>query len=69
MLKIKCLNLIVADASTKIEGAIPAKFVGVVLARAQGNADIISHSLENILGRLLITLKYFLQKVTSKFSY
>jgi NAD(P)H dehydrogenase (quinone) len=54
------------EALSKADGSIPEDFVGIVLAQAQGDGDVISHDLENLLGRKLTTLRSFLQEVYSK---
>jgi NAD(P)H dehydrogenase (quinone) len=51
------------EALSKSDGAIPEDFVGILLAQAQGDGDITSHDLENLIGRKLTSLKSFLQEV------
>jgi NAD(P)H dehydrogenase (quinone) len=54
------------ETLSKSDGAIPEDFVGIVLAQAQGEGDVISHDLENLIGRKLTSLQSFLQEVYGK---
>lgn len=47
----------------KADETIPAEFVGIVLAQAQGEGDVTIADLENLLGRKLTSLQVFLQEV------
>lgn len=54
------------EALSKSDGSIPEEFVGIVLAQAQGDGDITSHDLENLIGRKLTSVQSFLQEVYGK---
>jgi NAD(P)H dehydrogenase (quinone) len=51
------------DTLKKAAQTIPDEFIGIVLAQAQGDAEITSGDLENLIGRPLTPLKSFLQEI------
>jgi NAD(P)H dehydrogenase (quinone) len=51
------------EALSKLDGAIPEDFVGIVLAQAQGDGDVVSQDMESLIGRKLTSLRSYLQEV------
>lgn len=51
------------DTLKKNGQGIPEEFISIVLAQAQGDADITSKDLENLIGRALTPLKSFLHEI------
>ncbi|MBS7564808.1 SDR family oxidoreductase [Mucilaginibacter sp. Bleaf8] len=51
------------DSLRKTGQGIPEEFMGIVLAQAQGDADITSGDIEKLIGRTLTPLKTFLQGI------
>lgn len=43
--------------------AIPEEYVGIILAQARGEGEIVSDDMEKLIGRKLTTMKAFLQEV------
>jgi NAD(P)H dehydrogenase (quinone) len=51
------------EALSKSDGSIPEDFVGIVLAQAQGDGDVVSQDMESLIGRKLTSLRSYLQEV------